>query len=71
MNSTGPKSIKVPNRENMFTSTNGYIALKKNTIYDNEYHKFNVNIDMGHIEKDNFYFLKNDQPISISQNIYV
>jgi hypothetical protein len=62
MNGTGPKNIKVPNRENMLTTTNGYLSLKKNTIYDNEYHKFNVNIDMGQLDRDHYYYSTIDQP---------
>jgi hypothetical protein len=71
MNSTYPKNIKVPSRDNMLTSTDGYLSLKKNSTFDNEYHKFNVNNDLSALSKDQLYFTTMDQPKTASSNIYV
>ena len=45
MDATGPKNFKVPCRDNMLLQTDGFLSLKKNSTFDNEYHKFNINKD--------------------------
>jgi hypothetical protein len=56
MNATDPKNMKVPCRENMLLHTDGYLSLKKNNTFDNEYHKFNVNNDLSAVSRDHLYF---------------
>ena len=71
MNATGPKNLKVPSRENMLLQIDGYISLKKNSTFDNEYHKFNVNSDPSAMSRDQLYFATIDQPKSASSDIYL
>ena len=52
MNATRPKNLKVPSRENMLLDTDGYLSLKKNSTFDNEYHKFNANSDPSAMSRD-------------------
>jgi hypothetical protein len=47
---------KVPNRANMKTSHDGYMALKKDALFDKEVHKFNYNPDCGSFFKDHLNF---------------
>lgn len=47
---------KVPNRANMKTSHDGYMALKKDGHFDKEVHKFNYNPDCGSFFKDHLNF---------------
>lgn len=53
---TAPKNMKVPCRDNMVTSVDGYLSLKKNQTFDNELHKFTVNSDMNALSRDHLYF---------------
>lgn len=43
---------KVPSRQNMDTTVDGYLSLKKNGLFDNQAHKLNFNYDLGYLERD-------------------
>ena len=43
---------KVPSRQNMDTACDGYLALKKNNVFDNQAHKFNYNYEIGYLDRD-------------------
>jgi|LauGreDrversion4_2_1035121.scaffolds.fasta_scaffold731733_2 hypothetical protein len=61
---------KVPNRGNMETTHDGYMALKKDALFDKEIHKFNYNPDCGSFFKDHLNFTTIDQPQN-NDNIYL
>lgn len=66
----GTTARKVPNRDNMKTSHDGFMALKKDALFDKEIHKFNYNPDSDSFYKDHLNYTTLDQPKG-NENIYL
>jgi hypothetical protein len=51
----GAVAKNIPNRDNMNLTRDGFISLKKNDTYDNNLHKYCLNVDRGSAVRDQFF----------------